>query len=200
MGSFLDKMLDSASSLAKGQDGKAISRGLARYHTHHTGTMDGRQSMLGEHQAIKERVGDSTDEPISLRGFVELFDDVADSGSMGMDGYYEVRIGQYVVTLAAQYVSNSEEPTGDEFLSGLWLTVRDEGGFSGSRVVSYEAVLDDGYVTKAMIKDYFEMFKTFLALLRSEGSSISAINESFEEIDGMEFVRFKAQDGQLIPY
>ena len=33
-----------------------------------------------------------------------------------------------------------------------------------------------------------------------EGSSISAINESFKEIDGMEFVRFKTQDGQLIPY
>lgn len=200
MGSFLDKMLDSASSLAKGQDGKAISRGLARYHTHHTGTMDGRRSMLGEHQATKERVGDSMDEPISLRGFVELFDGVVGSGSMGMDGYYEARIGQYVVTLAAQYDSDSEEPTGDEFLDGLWLTVRDEGGFSGSRVVSYDVVVDDGYVTKAMVEDYFEMFKMFLALLQSEGSSISAINESFEEIDGMEFVRFKAQDGQLIPY
>lgn len=202
MGSSSDKVkvLESASSLAKGQDGKAISRGLARYHTHHTGTMDGRRSMLGEHRAIREKVGDSMDEPISLRGFVELFDSIAGSGSMSMDGYYEVRIDSFVVTLSAQYVIDDEEPTGDELLNGLWLTVRDEGGFSGSRVVSYDPVADDGYVTKAMAEDYFAMFKTFLALLQSEGSAISAIYESFEEIDGMEFVRFKAQDGQLIPY
>lgn len=200
MGSFLDKMLDSASSLAKGRVGKHISQGLVNHHMHHTGTVDVPSSLLRERTKAMDRVGDAvSDDRVSVSSFIDSLSS-ATGLSVGSDGYLKLDVDGFTVTLSAQYVLDGEDVLGTELVHGLWLTVDDSSGFAGMRVVSYEPVIDDGYLTDEMLDDYLAMFVSFVALLRQSGSSISAITDSFEEIDGMEFVRYKTQGGQLIPW
>ena len=202
MSRFIDKLCDS-SPISKARIGKHIAEGLTNYHTHHTGTTDARATLLRERSKALGRVSDAESDILTIDsanrileeyGFVSGFSKDAVFRLLGFDGSLAVE-----VSLQSKDFT-SESDTSDSGFEGLWVTLYPSESWGVKRFISLTSTTEDGLVTERMFGDFVEQLRSFMALLRSSGSVIYAIDNALEVIDDMDFDRFKLVDGSIVKY